>query len=281
MNKVLTILLLSIGLLAGPAAVRAQDVPSKPDPPRLVNDFAHVMTPDQVSALEHKLVNYDDSTSNQIVIVTVPSIGDAPIEDYALKLFRSWGIGNKKTNNGVLILVAIEGHKVYIQTGLGLEGAIPDITAKAIIDNEIIPNFRSAGSSTGDNYYRGLDLAADAIIKAAAGEYKATNEYANRGRRHSSSRGGTGIGIFFIIFIIIIISIFRRGGGGGGGGYFGGGGFLPFLFGTMVGRSLGGGGGWSGGGGGGWSGGGDSGGGGDFGGFGGGDSGGGGAGGSW
>src|SRR5579859_7106419 len=212
MKKLLFITLAALTLLVLPMAIHAQDVPAKPDPPRLVNDLAHVMTADQVSALEHKLVNYDDSTSNQIVIVTVPTIGDAPIEDYALKLFRAWGIGNKKTNNGVLILVATEGHKIYIQTGYGLEGAIPDVTAKAIIDNEIVPNFRS---STGDNYYRGFDQAADALIKAAAGEYKATNEYANRGRRHSRGGGGAGIGIFFIIFIIIIVSIFRRGGGGG------------------------------------------------------------------
>lgn len=276
MNKHLLYLL----FLILPTVLRAQDVPvpAKPEPNRLVNDFAHVMTPDQVSALEHKLVSYDDSTSNQIVIVTMPTIGDADIEEYSVKLFKAWGIGNKKTNNGVLVMVTIDNHKIYITTGYGLEGAIPDVTAKAIIDNEIVPNFRS---STGDNYYRGFSQAADALIKAAAGEYKAPEGYADRGgRRHGrkGGGGGIGIGIFFIIFIVIVASIFRGGGGSGGGGFFGGGGFLPFLLGTMIGRGLGGGegggGGWSGGGGG------DSGGGG-FGGFGGGDTGGGGAGGSW
>ncbi|GGB01735.1 TPM domain-containing protein [Puia dinghuensis] len=275
MKKLLFLFFATLTLIR-PLVTHAQAVPPKPDPPRLVNDFAHVMTPDQVSALEHKLVNYDDSTSNQIVIVTEPTIGDADINEYSTQLFNNWGIGNKHTNNGVLIFVAVDKHQVFINVGTGLQGAIPDVTAKAIIDNEIIPNFRS---STGDNYYRGFDQAADALVKAAAGEYKATNEYANRGRRHSRG-SGTGIGIFFIIFVIIIVAIFRRGGGGGGGGgYFGGGGFLPFLLGTMVGRGFGSGGGWGGGGGGGWSGGGDSGGG--FGGFGGGSSDGGGAGGSW
>ncbi|HEY4335643.1 MAG TPA: TPM domain-containing protein [Puia sp.] len=247
--------LLYLLFLILPAVLRAQGVPvpAKPTPDRLVNDLANVMTPDQVSALEHKLVNYDDSTSNQIVVVTMPTIGDEDIEEYSVKLFKAWGIGNKKTNNGILILVSIDTRKVYITTGYGLEGAIPDVTAKAIIDNEIIPNFRS---STGDNYYRGFNQAADALIKAAAGEYKATDNYARRGARHArkGGGGGIGIGIFFIIFIIIIVSVFRGGGGGsGGGGYFGGGGFLPFLLGTMVGRGLGGGGGgggWSGGGGG-------------------------------
>ena len=272
MKKALALLLLSVCLLAAPALIRAQDVPAKPNPPTRVNDFAHVLTADQVAALEHKLVAYNDSTSSDIVIVTVPDIGDATIEDYALKILRTWGVGDKKNNNGIVVLADIKDHKITISVGYGLEGAIPDVTAKAIIDNEIVPNFKQGGV---DNYYRGFDQAADALIKAAAGEYKAPEGYAERHQR--SSRGGNGIGIL-IIFIIILVLIFRRrGGGGGGGGYFGGGGFLPFFLGTMVGRGLGGGGGWSGGGdSGGWSGGG--GGGGDFGG---GSGGGGGASGSW
>jgi uncharacterized protein len=269
MNKLLSILVLFF--LVPATLLRAQDVPARPDPPRLVNDFAHVMTGDQVASLEHKLVNYDDSTSVQIAIVTVPDIGDNAIEDYALKIFRTWGIGNKKTNNGVLILADIHGRKVYIQTGLGLEGAIPDVTAKSIIDNEIVPNFKGTDQ---DNYYRGFNFAADALIKAAAGEYKAPAGYAKRGG-HGRGSGGNVIGFFAFIFILIIVFISRnRGGGGGGGGLYRGSGILPFMIGTMIGRGFsdsGGGGGWSGG---------DSGGGG-FGGFGGGDSGGGGAGGSW
>src|SRR5690348_4191991 len=108
------LLLLIATLTLGPFAVLAQDVPPKPEPNRLVNDFAHVMTADQVSALENKLVGYDDSTSNQIAVVTLPTIGDADIEEYSVKLFKAWGIGNKKTNNGVLILVTMDNHKVWI-----------------------------------------------------------------------------------------------------------------------------------------------------------------------
>ena len=272
MKKALALLLLSVCLLVAPALIRAQDVPAKPNPPTRVNDFAHVMTADQVAALEHKLVAYNDSTSSDIVIVTVPDIGDATIEDYALKILRTWGVGDKKNNNGIVVLADIKGHKITISVGYGLEGAIPDVTAKAIIDNEIVPNFKQGGV---DNYYRGFDQAADALTKAAAGEYKAPEGYAER--HQHSARGGNGIGIIVIIIIILVLIIRRRGGGGGGGGYFGGGGFLPFFLGTMVGRGLGGGGGWSGGGGG-WSGGGGGGGGGDFGG---GSGGGGGASGSW
>jgi len=261
--------LLSVSvLLTGGQLIYGQAIPPKPDPPRLVNDLAHVMTPDQIASLESKLVAYDDSTSVQIAVVTVPTTGDYDIGDYALKILRDWGIGNKKTNNGVLILAAIQDRKVYIATGYGMEGSIPDITAKSIVDNEIVPNFRGGGQ---DNYYRGFDQASDAIIKAAAGEYKAPEGYRHRGRGRSG--GGNIIGIAAIIFIILILIIGRSGGGGrGGGGLFSGSGILPFILGSMIGSSSRGGG---------WSGGGDSGGGGGFGGFGGGSGGGGGAGGSW
>lgn len=276
-EKHLSILVLLLCLVIIPTVIFAQDVPPKPNPPRRVNDLAHVMTPDQVEALEHKLVAYNDSTTSDIVVVTVPDIGSSSIEDYALKILRTWGVGDKKNNNGIVVLADIKDHQVTIAVGYGLEGAIPDITAKEIINNEIVPNFREGGN---DNYYRGFDQASDALIRAAAGQYKAPEGYA-QGRHHHSS-GGNGIGIFVIVIIILVIIFARRGGGGGGGGgYYGGGGWLPFFLGTMIGSSWGnrgsGGGGWSGGdSGGGWSGG-DSGGG-DFGG---GSGGGGGASGSW
>lgn len=272
MYKQLAIFLTS-SLLFATLVTHGQDVPPKPNPPTRVNDLAHVMTQDQTDALERKLVAYNDSTTSDIVVVTVQDIGSSTIEDYALKILRTWGVGDKKNNNGIVILADIKDRQVTIQVGYGLEGAIPDVTAKSIIENEIVPNFRGGGS---DNYYRGFDQASDALIKAAAGEYKAPE--GNARGRHQGRNTGNGIGAFFIILIVIFIIFIRRGGGGGrgGGGYFGGGGWLPFLFGTMIGRGLGGGGGggWSGGGGG-WGGGG---GGGDFGG---GSGGGGGASGSW
>jgi len=273
MHKLLAIPLLISFLLVASVGTRAQDIPPQPNPPTPVNDYAHVLTADQIDALNQKLEAYDDSTSNQIVIVTVPDIGNSSLEDYGLKILRTWGVGSKKNNNGVVILVDIKDRQVNIAVGYGLEGAIPDVTAKSIIENEIAPNFRGGGS---DNYYRGLDQATNALIKAAAGEYQAPSGYG----RHGRGRGGNGIGIIVIIIIIIVVILIRRGGGGGrgGGGYYGGGGWLLFIFGTMVGRGLGGGGGgWGGGGGGGWSGGG----GGFGGGFGGGSGGGGGASGGW
>src|ERR1700709_2314625 len=146
MKKLLLILFVFISL-----ASVAQNIPAAPNPPRLVNDFAHVMTADQVEELESKLVSYDDTTSIQIAIVTIPTTGDYDIADYALKILRDWKIGNKKTNNGIIVLAAIQDHKVYIATGYGMEGVLPDITSKQIIEDEVVPNFKQ------ENYYRGFD----------------------------------------------------------------------------------------------------------------------------
>jgi uncharacterized protein len=239
--------------------VVAQNIPPKPVPPRLVNDFAHMLGPDQATALEQKLVAYNDSTSTQIAIITVEAVGDYDMMDYALKIGREWGVGGKQFNNGVVILISKNDHKAFIATGYGMEGPLPDATCKEIIDNDIIPNFKQ------QNYYEGLDKATDDIIAAAAGEYKAPPK--------SDQGGGSGI-IFFIIFIVIILFFIFIGRGGGGGGTMytrRGSGVGPFIGGAILGNMLGGG----------SRGGGFGGGGGGFGGFGGGSFGGGGAGGGW
>jgi uncharacterized protein len=261
-------LLLSLFFVSIAASLFAQNIPAKPNPPRLVNDIAHVLTAEQIAGLEQKLVDYDDSTSTQIVVVTVPTTGDYDVQEYALKILRDWGVGNRKTNNGIVILAAIDDHKIRIETGYGLEGAIPDIIAKQIIDNYITPAFREG------NYYQGFDQAADQLIKAARGEYKAPEGYRNRGQK---SGKGIPAGLIFFILMIILLSIFR-GRGGGGGGMMSRRGMAPFIIGSLLGGGGNRGGGWGGGGGGGWSGGG---GGGGFGGFGGGSGGGGGASGGW
>jgi len=238
----------------------AQDIPARPNPPRLVNDMANVLSPEQKNILEERLVALDDSSSNQIAIVTVTSLNGYDVADYANRLFRAWGIGNKKNNNGVLILVAIQDRKIRIEVGYGLEGAIPDVTAKDIIENDIAPGFKAG------DYYRGFSEAIQSLSKAAVGEYKQ--------QRKRDSNGGGGGSLIFIIIIIIVILIISRGGGGRGGGMMSRRGYRGFFPPIWIG---GGGSDWGGGGGGGWSGGG----GGGFGGFGGGSSGGGGASGGW
>jgi uncharacterized protein len=260
-------LLLAIALLSCVFATAQVEkiIPSRPVPPRLVNDFTGTLTPEQAQALEQKLVAYDDSTSNQVAVVLMNTTGDYPIEEVALGVIRSWGVGGKEHNNGIVVLIAKDDHKIRIEVGYGLEGAIPDVTAKSIIDNDLTPNFRKG------DFYRGLDDATDDIIKAAAGEYKAPAGYHQKGKAFPFA------GLIFIIIILAIIFGSRGGRGGGmisrrGYGGFGTGWIIGSILSGMSNR---GGGGWSGGGGG-WSGGG-----GGFGGFGGGGGGGGGASGGW
>ena len=258
MKRLLLFFVLFISVFAKTQIERI--IPSRTSPPRLVNDYTRTLTPEQVQALEQKLVAYDDSTSNQVAVVIMNSTGDYPIEDVALGIIRTWGVGGKEHSNGVVILVAKDDHKIRIEVGYGLEGAIPDVTAKSIIDNDLTPNFKEG------NFYRGIDDATDDIIKAAAGEYKAPAGYHKKGK-------GLPIGAL-IIFLIILFTIFGSRGGRNGGmmsrrGY---GGFgTGWIIGSMLGGGGSGGGGWSGGGGGG----------GGFGGFGGGGGGGGGASGGW
>jgi uncharacterized protein len=229
-------------------------IPPRPNPPRLVNDFTSTLTPEQVQALEQKLVAYDDSTSNQVAVVIMNSTGDYSVEEVGLGIIRNWGVGGKEHNNGIVLLVAKNDHKIRIEVGYGLEGAIPDVTAKSIIDNDLTPNFKEG------NFYRGLDEATDDLIKAAAGEYTAPAGYHKKGK---------GFPIGAIIFFIIIMSIILSRGGRGGGGMISRRGWGGFGTGWLIGSMLGGG----------WSGGGSGGGG--FGGFGGGGGGGGGASGGW
>ncbi|MCX2576280.1 TPM domain-containing protein [Pedobacter sandarakinus] len=244
----------------------AQDFPQKPS--TLVNDYANVLSAEQRQALESKLVAFDDSSSTQIAIAILKSVGDYDINEYAVQLGRNWGVGHNGKNNGIMIVVAVGDRKISIQTGYGLEGALPDIYAKRIIDNDIKPNFRNG------NYYAGLDEGTTSIIKYTKGEYKNDNP-----RKASSKKGGVGSIFIVIIIVIILIILMRKGGGGNGGEVIGGRGASNALFWAMLFGSGGGRGGNSGWGGG--FGGGSSGGGGGFGGFGGGSFGGGGSSGSW
>jgi uncharacterized protein len=263
---------LSLSLLllitAGVFAQDAKDFPAKPNPPRLVNDLAGMMTPGQQDELEKVLVDFANTTSTQITIVTIKSLGDYEPSDYATKLGRAWGVGVKGKNNGVVVLASAEDRKIAIATAYGLEGALTDAMCGRIIRNEMVPEFKER------NYYNGFSKAATSIIAATKGEYKNDNPP----EAHDGSGAGAIIGIFIVIIIIVIIIAAIKGGGGGGGNYMsrrGG----DFITGAIIGSLLSGGG--SGSGGGSWGGGSSGGSSGGFGGFGGGSFGGGGASGSW
>ncbi len=246
MMRKLLLIALSLVFLA---PLSGKEIPKKSD--KLVNDYANILSDSERRTLEGMLVAYDDSTSNQIAIVIEKDLDGDDVFNRSVNIAETWGIGDAENDNGILIYVAINDRKLFIQVGRGLEGAIPDALAGRIIDYEIKPNFKQG------NYYQGLYAGAVSIAKAAAGEYKASKKKGKKGK---------GFPKWLIVLFIIIIVIFtggRRGGGFGtygrrsyGGGFIGGGGFSG-------GGSFGGGGG------------------GGFGGFGGGSFGGGGAGGSW
>ena len=242
----------------------AQNFPPKANPPKLVNDYLHLLTPDQEQALEQKLVDFDKRTSTQITIVTTDDIAGMDAGDYAVELGKKWGVGNANFNNGVVFLVYRSKdnntRKVFIASGIGLEGVLPDYTCSEIVNNEVIPYLK------GGDFYRAFENGTTAIIKATEGKYAAPKGY---------GKGKIGSSLFKIIFIIILIIVFlaMNSRGGGGGSYMSRRGYRGFAGPTIW---------WGGGGSSGWGGGGSSGGGGGgFGGFGGGGFGGGGAGGNW
>jgi uncharacterized protein len=240
-----------------------QIIKTAPSPAKLVNDYAAVLTAEQQEALEQKLYKFDDSTTSQIVVVIVNSLEGRDVADVAIELGRSWGVGDKKNNNGVVLLISKADRKLNISPGYGLEKSLPDLVCQQIIQTIIVPNFK------GNDYYGGIDRGTDAMIQAIKGEFKAPAGYNKKGKKGSPFSTI----IFIMVVIIVIVSMLGGGGRGGGGNLLSGGGAMPFILGSLLG-SAGRGGGFGGGGGG-------SSGGGGFGGFGGGSFGGGGSSGDW
>ncbi len=209
-KKIHSLVLICLFLGVG-SSLFAQEFPPLPNPPKLVNDFTQTLSSSEVSQLEQKLVAYNDSTSTQVAIVIMRSTGDYDIADYAQRLGENWGIGSSK-DNGILILAAMNDRKVFIATGRGMEGSVPDALAKRIVENLILPNFKM------QEYYQGFNQATDMIFKLASGEYDA---------EQVESEGKSGGAIFlillFIFFFVILPMIKNRkdndnhmGGKGGG-----------------------------------------------------------------
>jgi uncharacterized protein len=189
-----------IFLMPGSVYVFCQNLPEKPVPARLVNDFTGLLSEGERNTLENKLVLFNDSTSTQIAVVIVKDLSGYDKADYAQRLAEKWGIGTKGLNNGVLILIKpASGNsrgEVQIATGYGLEGAIPDITCGQIIDNDIIPAFMKK------DYYGGLDKATTTLMALARGEYTA-RDYGKHVKKGAAKAAP--VGVFIIIFIIIMI----------------------------------------------------------------------------
>ena len=205
-----------------------------PEIPKLqtsVYDYANVLSAAEKSQLEEKLIHYADSTTTQIVVITIESLKGEDVSQLATKWGQTWGIGGtKKDDNGVIILLAKAERKIAINPGYGLEDRLTAGTGGEIIRNIIIPEFK-AGS-----YYNGLDKGTTAIIDVFKGKYK--------GERKQNKKG-SGIPIIpiIIIFIIIMVIIAKNKKNGGNSGSNGGG---PSLLDVIILSSLGRGGGFGG-----------------------------------
>ncbi|MBS1612580.1 MAG: TPM domain-containing protein [Bacteroidetes bacterium] len=253
--RVTHIVVMVLALLSSIGMAHAQ-YPERPSPPRLVNDLGGFLSSGEAAELERKLVAYDDSTSTQITIVSVSNLNGADKAQYATELGEKWGVGRKKEDNGVLILLSKEDRQIFIATGRGVEEYLPDITCRRIIANQIVPRFKQG------DYYGGLNAATDEMMARLSGNF------VNNEPQRLNDNGKPPLWLAIIVIVAVIILVIIVNNGGGGGTTFGGRGYRTW------------GGGFGGGfGGGSWGGGSGSSGG--FGGFGGGSFGGGGAGGSW
>jgi uncharacterized protein len=189
-----------------------------------MTDLTRTLTAEQTAAIEQQLIRFEDTTSNQIVVLMIRTLDGYPIEDFAYETASKNKVGQKNLNNGILFLIVKDDHKARIEVGYGLEGSLPDATASYIIRNDAGPYFKN------NDYFAGISAGIGSITKATAGEYKAVPKNKTRGKRS----GPVSIVIFIIIMIISMIFRRRRGmfigpfgggfGGFGSGSNFGGGG---------------------------------------------------------
>ncbi|MEO8667542.1 MAG: TPM domain-containing protein [Bauldia sp.] len=189
-------------LLLVPSALAALTFPALTG--RVV-DEAGILSPEVEAKLTAKLADLEAKTTNQLVVVTLKSLGGTDIADYGYQLGRHWQIGQKGKNNGVLLIVAPEDRAVRIEVGYGLEGDLTDAVSRLIIENAIIPRFR-AGDMPG-----GIEAGVDDIVKVVSGDAAAFKERAaERPAKGEDWRSFIPVIFFLIIFIIIILSNLRR-----------------------------------------------------------------------
>ena len=182
------------------------EIPEKPTLQTSVYDYVSLLGEQQKQILSQKLVRYSDSTSTQIVVTIIASTQGENINYLGAQWGQKWGIGQKGKDNGILIILAKEDRKIAINTGYGVEGSLTDALSKRIIENIILPEFR-----TGD-YYAGLDKGSDAIFQVLTGEFQ-------EDRTFDSSEGFPFSSVLpFIIFIVILFILWSRKGGNNGSG---------------------------------------------------------------
>jgi uncharacterized protein len=225
--------------LSSLAALWGEVIP--PAPPQYFNDYAHVVPAVTVAQLNGKLQDFERSTGNQIVVAIYPKMqSDSSIDDYAVRVFRTWKIGEKSKNNGAVLFVFIQDRQMFVSVGYGLEGVLPDALCKQITEFEIEPHFK-----TGD-YAGGLTAGVDAILAATRHEYKGTGTTVAASHTRRVQNWNSNIVFAIVIGIVVFRLLFGRtfrrhgwmysaggwsgysGGGwlGGGGSSSGGGGFM-------------------------------------------------------
>jgi uncharacterized protein len=198
MNKITLIALTFLLML--PVWSRAQeDLPVPAKPQSWVNDYAGVFSREETAALEQKLNELEYRTSTQIFIVTLDDDGGYPASDLAPRIGELWGVGQKDTDNGLIVLLDMKAHDVFIATGYGLEEYIPDAIAARIVRNEFIPRFKKG------EYYEGVNAGIDVMISLLEGKFT-PDEY----RKQTSSEGSSIAGIIFMIILFSIIFGGRR-----------------------------------------------------------------------
>lgn len=206
--------------------------PAVPAPTGYVNDYTSTLTQAQVQALDNELKAFDKQTSNQVAVAMFNSLGGDNLEDFSMQIAEKWKMGSKKNDNGVLLLIIKQDHKMRIEVGYGLEGALTDALSSVIIRDEIAPQFRKG------NFFQGIQAGVKAIMLATQGEYKGNPDAKRKAKEHQF------LNVLWVLFLIIFFIwnfIFKRGrrggyfiggggfgsgsGGRGGFGGFGGGGF--------------------------------------------------------
>lgn len=178
-----------------PFVLNAQDFPQKPS--NYVTDETNSISLEDEAKLNAKLKAYEDSNSNQIFVYVAYSLNGKNLEQYSQDIFHNWHIGQGEKNNGVLIAVFVDDHKFRIQTGYGLEGALPDLLTKRIQDNDMRPLFKL------NRYYEGIDKGIDQLIYYSKHEFKADEE-----------ESSWGVLIFFYAFsaaFLLVIILLARG----------------------------------------------------------------------
>ena len=160
-----------------------------------VNDYANLLSPNTAAELEAELKAHEDSTSNQVVVLTIPSLEGAVLEEYSIEVVETWKLGRAEKDNGVLLLIARDDRKVRIEVGNGLEGNLPDITCGRIIRNEIVSRFKEG------NYEAGVRNGVHAILAAIQGAYVA-------GEAESANAPDWKFCLLFFGIFIIVVGVF-------------------------------------------------------------------------